>query len=258
MQMRQLGRDGPMVSTIGLGCMGMSDLYGPADRAESLATIHAALDSGINLLDTGDFYGSGHNGLLIAEALKSRRREEAIISLKFGALRDPAGGWGGTDNSPRALKNALAQSLRKLGVDYIDIYRPARLDKAVPIEDTIVALAEMVQAGYVRDIGLSEVSLETVRRAHAVHPVVDLQIEYSLLSRGPDKMLTGLADMGVGSTAYGVLSRGLISGRWTKAREQDQDFRTCNPRFTGENLDHNLALADQLKANAARKGITFA
>ena len=258
MNYRQLGATGPKVSEIGLGCMGMSDLYGPADREESIATIHAALDAGVNLLDTGDFYGWGHNELLIAEALQGRRREDVVLSVKFGALRDPAGGWGGTDNSPRALKNALAQSLRKLGTDYIDIYRPARLDKNVPIAETMGALAEMVQAGYIRHIGLSEVSVETIAEAQAVHAIVDLQIEYSIVSRGPDAILSDLQRMGVGITAYSVLSKGLISGHWSKAREDDQDFRSINPRFQGDNLDHNLALAEKLKAIADRKGVTLA
>ena len=258
MNYRQLGATGPKVSEIGLGCMGMSDLYGPADREESIATIHAALDAGVNLLDTGDFYGWGHNELLIAEAIQGRRREDVVLSVKFGALRDPAGGWGGTDNSPRALKNALAQSLRKLGTDYIDIYRPARLDKNVPIEETMGALAEMVQAGYIRHIGLSEVSVETIAQAQAVHPIVDLQIEYSIVSRGPDAMLSDLKRMGAGITAYSVLSKGLISGHWSKAREGDHDFRSINPRFQGDNLEHNLALADKLKAVGDRKGATLA
>ncbi len=255
---RKLGTNGPTVSAIGLGAMGMSDLYGPADRAESIATIHAALDAGVNLIDTGDFYGSGHNEMLIAEAIADRRREDVVISLKFGALRDPAGGWGGNDSSPKGLKNALAQSLQRLRTDYIDIYRPARLDKTVPIEETIGAMAEMVQAGYIRHIGLSEVSLETLRRAHAVHPISDLQIEYSLISRGPDEMLPALREMGIGLTAYSVLSRGLISGHWSKAREGEQDFRAINPRFQGENLDQNLALVENLRALAEAKNVTVA
>lgn len=255
---RKLGTNGPTVSSIGLGAMGMSDLYGPADRAESIATIHAALDAGINLIDTGDFYGSGHNELLIAEALKGRRREDVVISVKFGALRDPAGGWGGTDNNPAAVKNSLAQTLQRLGTDYIDIYRPARLDRAVPIEDTVGAMAEMVHAGYIRNVGLSEVSMDTLRRAHAVYPIADLQIEYSVISRGPDAMLPVLRKMGIGLTAYGVLSRGLISGHWSKAREGDQDFRSINPRFQGENLERNLQLVERLRTVGQRKGISVA
>ena len=184
MNQRRLGSSGPTVSAIGLGCMGMSDFYGPADRAESIATIHAALDAGITLLDTGDFYGMGHNEMLIGEAVAGRRREDYQLSVKFGALRDPAMGWSGYDARPAAVKNFLAYTLRRLGVDYIDIYRPARLDPDVPIEDTVGAIADMIKAGYVRYVGLSEVGAETLRRAHAVHPISDLQIEYSLISRG--------------------------------------------------------------------------
>ena len=255
---RTLGKNGPTVSAIGLGAMGMSDLYGPADRAESIATIHAALNAGVNLIDTGDFYGSGHNEMLIAEALADRRREDVVISVKFGALRDPAGGWGGNDSSPRGMKNALAQSLQRLRTDYIDIYRPARLDADVPIEETVGAMAEMVKAGYIRHIGLSEVSVETSRRAHAVHPIADLQIEYSVISRGPDAMLPALRELGIGLTAYSVLSKGLISGHWTKAREGEQDFRSINPRFQGENLDANLRLVEWMRRLVQAHGVTVA
>jgi aryl-alcohol dehydrogenase-like predicted oxidoreductase len=256
---RTLGKHGPTVSSIGLGAMGMSDLYGKADRAESVATIRAALDAGINLIDTGDFYGSGHNELLIREALTGRTRENVVISVKFGERRDPAGGWGGTDNSPAALKNSLAQSLQRLGTDYIDIYRPARLDPKVPIEDTVGAMAEMVKAGYVRYIGLSEVSVQTIRKAHAIHPIADLQIEYSLISRGIEKdILPTLRELGIGLTAYGVLSRGLISGHWSKAREGDGDFRSINPRFQGENLNNNLQLVEKLREQARAKSVTVA
>jgi len=229
----------------------MSELYGKADPAESVATVHAALDAGINLIDTGDFYGSGHNELLIREALADRTRESVVLSVKFGVLRDPAGGWSGTDDSPTALKNVLPQSLQRLGTDYIDIYRPARLDPNVPIEDTVGAMAEMVKAGYVRYIGLSEVSAQTRRKAHAIHPIANLQIEYSLISRGIEKdILPTLRELGIGLTAYGVLSRGLISGHWSKAREGDSDFRSTNPRFQGENLDKNLQLVEKLRERA--------
>jgi aryl-alcohol dehydrogenase-like predicted oxidoreductase len=256
---RSLGKHGPTVSSIGLGAMGMSDLYGNADRAESIATIRAALDAGINLIDTGDFYGSGHNELLIREALTGRTRESIVLSVKFGERRDPAGGWGGTDNSPAALKNSLAQSLQRLGTDYIDIYRPARLDPNVPIEDTVGAMAETVKVGYVRYIGLSEVSAQTIRKAHAIHPIADLQIEYSLISRCIEKdILPTLRELGIGLTAYGVLSRGLISGHWSKSREGDADFRTINPRFQGENLDKNLQLVEKLRQLARIKDATVA
>jgi pyridoxine 4-dehydrogenase len=256
---RKLGNTGPEVSAIGLGCMGMSDLYGPADRGESIATIHAALDAGITLLDTGDFYGMGHNEMLINEALKGRDRSSVVISVKFGALRDPAGNWIGYDARPAAVKTFLAYSLRRLGTDYIDIYRPSRLDPAVPIEDTVGAIAEMVKAGYVRYVGLSEVGAATIRRAAAVHPISDLQIEYSLISRGiDDEILPACRELGIGITAYGVLSRGLISGHWSKAREGERGFRAQAPRFQGANLEANLALVEKLRGIAEMIGASVA
>ncbi len=260
MQTRQLGKTGPVVSTLGLGAMGMSGMYGPADRAESLATIDTALDAGITLIDTGDFYGMGHNEMLIGEALKGSKRDKALLSVKFGAQRDPAGGWIGFDGRPSAVKTSLAYTLQRLGVDHIDIYRPARLDAAVPIEETVGAIADLVQAGYVRHIGLSEVGVETIRKAHAVHPIVDLQIEYSLISRGvEDKILPVLRELGIGMTAYGVLSRGLISGHWDKDQGKAQgDFRAYSPRFQGDNVDKNLALVEALRAIAEAKGVSVA
>ena len=255
---RTLGSTGPAVSALGLGLMGMSDLYGPADEQESVATIHDALDAGVTLLDTGDFYGMGHNELLLRDALRGRLRENAVISVKFGALRGPDGSWGGVDTRPAALKNFLSYSLRRLGTDYIDIYRPARTDPTIPIEDTVGALAEMVQAGHIRHVGLSEVGAGTLRRAHAVHPITDLQIEYSLISRGlEDEILSTARELGIGITAYGVLSRGLISGHWSHDR-QARDFRGHLPRFTGKNLERNLALVDALRAVAAERGATVA
>lgn len=260
MQTRKLGATGPTVSALGLGAMGMSDMYGPADRAESLATIDAALDAGITLIDTGDFYGMGHNEMLIGEALKGAKRDKAAISVKFGAQRGPDGHWIGYDASPNALKTALAYTLKRLGVDHIDIYRPARLDPKVPIEDTVGAIAEMVQAGYVRHIGLSEVGAETIRKAAAVHPIVDLQIEYSIITRGlEDKILATTRELGIGITAYGVLSRGLISGHFTPASVTGPgDFRARTPRFQGENLEQNLKLAEALRKVAVAKGCTLA
>jgi len=259
MEHRKLGTTGPKVSAIGLGCMGMSDFYGPADRGESVATIHAALDAGITLLDTGDFYGVGHNELLIREALAGRSRDALQISVKFGALRDPAHGFTGIDGRPVAVKNFLSYSLQRLGADHIDIYRPARLDPAVPIEDTVGAIAEMVKAGYVKHIGLSEVGSDTIRRAHAVHPIADLQIEYSLIARGiEDDILSTCRELGIGITAYGVLSRGLICGHWSKDRSGAQDFRMMSPRFQGANLDSNLALVEPLRAIAADLGVSVA
>lgn len=259
MQERKLGKNGPVVSALGLGAMGMSGMYGPSDRSESIATIQAALDAGITLIDTGDFYGMGHNEMLIAEALKGVSRDKYVLSVKFGALRDPAGGWIGFDGRPAAVKTFLAYSLTRLGVEVIDIYRPARLDSKVPIEDTVGAISELVQAGYVRYIGLSEVGAETIRRAAAVHPISDLQIEYSLISRGiEDKILPTLRELGIGVTAYGVLSRGLLSGRWKPGAESPGDFRAISPRFRSGNVEANLALADALRQVAAQKGITAA
>jgi len=255
MDTRKLGKTGPTTSMIGLGCMGMSDFYGPADRSESIATIHAALDAGITLLDTGDFYGMGHNEMLIREALAGRARDNVQISVKFGALRDPSRGWFGYDSRPAAIRNFLAYSLQRLGVEAIDIYRPARLDPNVPIEETIGGLAEMVKAGYIRHIGLSEVGSATIRRAHAVHPISDLQIEYSLIARGIESdILKTCRELGIGITAYGVLARGLISGHWSKDRADSRDFRNNSPRFQGSNLDTNLALVETLRRIAADIG----
>ncbi len=255
----QLGSAGPRVSALGLGCMGMSGMYGPADRAESLATIHAALDAGITLLDTGDFYGMGHNELLIGEALKGLQRQGVLVSVKFGAMRDPAGAWVGYDARPAAVRNFLSYSLKRLGVDHIDIYRPARLDAQVPIEETVGAMADMVKAGHVRYIGLSEVGPDTLRKAAAVHPICDLQIEYSIISRGIEAgILPACRKLGIGITAYGVLSRGLISGHWRKGSATAGDFRAHSPRFQGENVDRNLALVEALRRVANAKGITVA
>jgi aryl-alcohol dehydrogenase-like predicted oxidoreductase len=259
MEKRQLGKNGPAVSALGLGAMGMSGMYGPSDRAESIATLHAALDAGITLVDTGDFYGMGHNEMLIGEALKNVPRDRFQVSVKFGALRDPSGAWLGYDTRPKAVKAALAYSLQRLGLDHIDIYRPSRLDPAVPIEDTIGAIAEMVKAGYVRQIGLSEIGADTLRRAAAVHEICDLQIEYSLLSRGiEEEILPTARALGIAITAYGVLSRGLISGHWQKQALAANDFRAHSPRFQGENVDANLALVDALRRVADAKALTVA
>jgi aryl-alcohol dehydrogenase-like predicted oxidoreductase len=260
MEKRKLGKTGPEVSAIGLGCMGMSDLYGPSDETESIATIHAALDAGINLLDTGDFYGMGHNEMLIREALKGRDRSEVLVSVKFGAMRGPDRSWLGLDTRPEAVKNFLTYTLRRLGTDYIDIYRPARVDTSVPIEDTVGAIAEMVQAGYVRHIGLSEAGADTLRRASKVHPIVDLQIEYSLISRGIEaEILPAARELGISITAYGVLSRGLLSGHWSADRDLSKtDFRAYSPRFQGENLTKNLSLVDALREIAEKKDASVA
>jgi len=244
---RKLGSSGPSVFPLALGCMGMSGMYGQTDDNESIATIHAALERGVNLLDTGDFYGTGHNEMLIGRALRDRR-DKALVSVKFGVLRAPGGGWIGADTRPVAVKNFLAYTLTRLGLDHVDIYRPARLDPAVPIEDTIGAIAELVKAGYVRAIGLSEVGVDTIRRAHTVHPIADLQIEYSLVSRGPeDKILPALRELDIGVTAYGVLSRGLLTG----SKPTQGDFRAYLPRFTGDNAERNAQLVVKLHAIAA-------
>jgi aryl-alcohol dehydrogenase-like predicted oxidoreductase len=239
--------------------MGMSDVYGPADEAESLATIHAAINAGINLLDTGDFYGMGHNEMLIREALRGYRRDKLTISVKFGAHRGPDGQFLGYDARPSAVRTWLAYSLKRLGTDYIDIYRPARLDPAVPIEETVGAISDLVKQGYVRQIGLSEVGAATIERAAAVHPIRDVQMEYSLLSRGLEKtILPTCRRLGIGVTAYGVLGRGLLSGHWSADRPPaPRDIRFIRvPRFAPANLPHNLALVDRLRGVAAQRGAT--
>ena len=251
--LRRLGANGPVVFPLGLGCMGMSDFYGPADEAESIATIHAALDAGVTLLDTGDYYAAGRNELLVGRALRDRR-DKTLVSVKFGALRGPDGSWLGMDARPAAAKSALAYTLTRLGLDHVDVYRPGRLDPNVPIEDTVGAIAELVKEGYVRAIGLSEVGPQTIRRAHAVHPICDLQIEYSLVSRSPEaKIFPVLAELGIGVTAYGVLSRGLLSGSRPASKV---DLRSHLPRFTGENRDRNERLVEALQRVASEKGAT--
>ena len=257
---RKLGIAGPQVSSVGLGCMGMSGTYGPADETESIATIGAALDAGINLLDTGDYYGMGHNELLIRQALAGRDRDGVVLSVKFGALRGPDLAYVGVDGRPVAVRNFLAYSLQRLGTDHIDIYRLGRVDPQVPIEDTVGAIAELIDAGYVRHVGLSEAGAETIRRAHATHPVADLQIEYSLFSRGIEaEILPTCRELGVGVTAYGVLARGLLGGHWSAGRAAAPgDIRAGMPRFGPENLERNLALVDALAAIAAAKGATVA
>jgi aryl-alcohol dehydrogenase-like predicted oxidoreductase len=257
MERRRLGTKGPTVGALGLGCMGMSDAYGPSDRRESIATIQAALDAGVTLLDTGDFYGMGHNEMLIAEAIKGRR-DQAVLSVKFGALRDPAGAFLGANARPAAVKTALAYSLQRLGVDHVDLYRPGRLDPDVPVEETIGAIAEMVQAGYVRHIALSEVGPLSLRRAAAVHPIADLQIEYSLLTRDIEEaILPTCRELGIGVTAYGVLARGLLGGHLSADGNFGQsDYRARSPRFQGANYAANLRLVEALRAVASRLDTT--
>jgi aryl-alcohol dehydrogenase-like predicted oxidoreductase len=252
-RMRQLGLKGPVVFPLAIGCMGMSGMYGPSDEHESIATIHEALDQGISLIDTGDFYGMGHNEMLIGRALRGRR-DKALLSVKFGALRSPDGAWLGYDARPQAVRNFLAYTLNRLGVDYIDIYRPARLDPNVPIEDTIGAIADLIHAGYVRYAGLSEVGPGTIRKANSVYSICDLQIEYSLISRGPERRIFPvLKELGIGVTAYGVLSRGLLSG---SILGQPGDFRARMPRFTSQNMPQNRRLVETLRKLANEKGIS--
>jgi aryl-alcohol dehydrogenase-like predicted oxidoreductase len=254
MKMRTLGRSGPSVSALGLGCMGMSALYGPADEKESLATLHAALEAGINLLDTGDFYGMGHNESLVRQVIQDRR-DKAFVCVKFGAQRAPSGEFAGIDTRPVSVKNFLAYSLQRLGTDYIDLYQPARVDRSVPIEETVGAIAEMIKAGYVRYLGMSEASMETIERADRVYPVSALQIEYSIITRDIEgSVLPALRRLGIGVTAYGVLSRGLLAGRTSNFGSGD--FRAHLPRFTGENLQSNLKIIDALKKIAADRGVS--
>ena len=258
LQTTTLGRGGPVVSRAGLGLMAMSGIYGPADDAESIATIHAAVDAGITLLDTGDFYGMGHNELLLRDALRRGiPRESVFIQVKFGGQRDPSGAFVGQDTSPAMVKNSLAYTLTRLGTEYVDLYQPARLDPRVPIEETVGAIADMIKAGYVRYLGLSEMGAETIRRAHAVHPVSALQIEYSLMSRGIEaKILPAVRELGISVTAYGILSRGLLSSG--TARLADGDPRTRFPRFRDENHARNLELLAQLETIAEGRGVTAA
>jgi aryl-alcohol dehydrogenase-like predicted oxidoreductase len=254
----KLGRNGPTIGVIGLGCMGMSPgVYGQSDEAESVATIRAAIEAGLTLIDTGDFYGMGHNEMLIRRALDGVPRDQVVISVKFGAMRDPAGGWGGNDCRPAAVKNFLAYTLRRLGTDYIDIYRPARVDPTVPIEDTVGAIADMVRAGHVRHIGLSEAGAETIKRAQAVHPIADLQIEYSLMSRGIEAAILPVTrQLGIAITAYGVLSRGLLSGH-VPASDSKGDLRMARmPRFQKGNLEKNMMQVEALQRVAAEAGAT--
>jgi aryl-alcohol dehydrogenase-like predicted oxidoreductase len=260
MQYHHLGATGPRVSALGFGCMALSGAYGPTERTASLQTLGAALDLGVNLLDTGDFYGMGHNELLIGEFLKGVSRDRVVLSVKYNGLREPGGRFIGFDSRPAATKNFLAYSMQRLGVEYIDIYRPSRLDTSVPIEETIGAIADMVKAGYVRHIGLSEVGADTIRRAQLVHPICDVQYEYSLLSRDiEDAVLPACRDLNIGITAYGVLARGMLGGGMRADSQFGQkDARAHSPRFHGENRCANLQLVEALRCVAQRLGLTVA
>jgi aryl-alcohol dehydrogenase-like predicted oxidoreductase len=249
----KLGETGPQVFPLGLGCMGFSGMYGPAEDAESVATIQAAIDAGVTLLDTGDFYGMGHNEMLVGRAITGRR-DRVQVSVKFGGMRDPKGAFIGLDMRPVAVKNFVAYSLKRLGVDVIDIYRPARLDPSVPIEETVGAIADLITAGYVRHIGLSEVGVETITRAHKVHPIVDLQIEYALVTRGPEaKIFPLLKQLGVSATLYGIFSRGLLTGSKVAG---PADFRAHLPRFSGETGAQNQRIVESVQAFAKARGLT--
>jgi aryl-alcohol dehydrogenase-like predicted oxidoreductase len=239
--------------------MALSGTYGPANDIESMAVIGAAVDAGVTMLDTADFYGMGHNELLLRKALTGVERDKVFIAVKFGAQWGPDRTFLGVDARPVSVKNYLAYTLRRLRTDYVDLYQPARVDPAVPIEDTVGAIAELVQAGYVRHVGLSEASAETIRRAHAVHPIAALQMEYSLLSRGVEAcILPTLRELGIALVAYGVLSRGLLGGRLSAASGPLRDARAHMPRFQGENLAHNLSLVAALREIAEEKGVGIA
>jgi aryl-alcohol dehydrogenase-like predicted oxidoreductase len=259
MKTTKLGQQGPLVSAIGLGCMSMgkSGPYGAgANDDEGIRTIHEAIDRGVTLLDTGDFYGMGYNEMLVGRALAGGRRDKVVVSVKFGAMRDPGGQFVGIDTRPAAVKNFAAYSLKRLGIEVIDVYRPARLDPGVPIEDTVGAIADLIKAGHVKYVGLSEVGADTIRRAHAVHPIADLQIEYGLASRSPEeKIFPVLHELGISATLYGVLSRGLLSG--SKPTDAT-DMRAHLPRFSGQAGKDNEGLVEKLRAFAAKGGRTAA
>jgi aryl-alcohol dehydrogenase-like predicted oxidoreductase len=257
MPTRKLGRSGLEVSAIGLGCMGMSEFYGTADEGEAVATIHRALDLGITFLDTADMYGPFKNEELVGRALRGRR-DGVVLATKFGNVRTADGAYLGISGKPEYVREACDASLRRLGVDHIDLYYQHRVDRNVPIEDTVGAMAELVRAGKVRHLGLSEAASATIRRAHAVHPIAALQTEYSLWSRDPeDEILPTVRELGIGFVAYSPLGRGFLTGRFRSAADiGDGDFRRRHPRFQGDNLEKNLALADRIKEIAAARGVT--
>ena len=258
MKTRKLGRDGPEVSAIGLGCMGMSAFYGGADEAQSIAVIHRALDLGVTLFDTAEMYGPHTNEVLVGKALKDRR-DQAFIATKFGINRQPDGS-AVTDGSPANVRRAVEGSLSRLGVDHIDLYYQHRIDPNTPIEETVGAMAELVKEGKVRFLGLSEAAPETLRRAQATHPITALQTEYSLWSRDPeDGLLDVVRELGIGFVPYSPLGRGFLSGEIKSIDDlAPDDFRRANPRFAGDNFQRNLDLVEAVGAIAADKGVTAA
>jgi aryl-alcohol dehydrogenase-like predicted oxidoreductase len=257
MKTKKLGNQGLVVSELGLGCMGMSEFYAGRDEAESIATLHRALELGITFLDTADMYGPFTNEKLVGQAIKDRR-DQVILATKFGNVRTEDGGWKGVNGHPDYVRQACDASLKRLGVDVIDLYYQHRVDTTVPIEDTVGAMASLVQQGKVRYLGLSEAAPATIRRAHAVHPISALQTEYSLWSRDPeDDILPTIRELGIGFVPYSPLGRGFLTGQFTSPDDfPADDYRRNSPRFQGENFYKNLELVEQVKAIATKKGAT--
>ena len=255
MEKRTLGKDGLIVSALGLGCMGMSDFYGPGDDAESIAAIHKAMDSGVTFFDTADIYGIGRNEELVGRAIRDRR-DKVVIATKFGNVRKGDGGWVGINGRPEYVRSACEASLKRLGIDTIDLYYQHRVDPATPIEETVGAMAELFREGKIRHLGLSEASPATIRRAHAVHPITALQTEYSLWSRDVEaEILPTCRDLGIGFVAYSPLGRGFLAGRFASPSEvAEGDVRKNHPRFHEENFQKNLAILKALKEQAKERG----